>query len=197
MNGQIDAVLLQSSSGQAQKVTTGPRGYAYMSVPHADKEGWARLQEVAPFYTPHVCTEGAGLTGPIEVLGFPYPALAGYDRIDGGIAYDMTKAVFELYPIYKDSAPGAKGWALERQLMTPVIPFHEGAVRYYKEVGRWTPEAQANQEKLLERERLVHAAWSAYLPGAPADKDGFTKGWMKARAEALDKAGLNPVWRTW
>ena len=97
----------------------------------------------------------------------------------------------------EDASPGAEGWALDRQVMDWVIPFHEGAIRYYKEVGKWTPAEQKHQEGLLARDGVLQAAWKHYADGASSDDKAFEKGWMKARADGLQKAGMNPIWSEW
>jgi len=42
-------------------------------------------------------------------------------------------------------------WTVKQSLSNPSVPFHNGAIRYYKEVGAWTPELDALQAKLLKR----------------------------------------------
>ena len=155
------------------------------------------MKEVAPYFFKSICSEGAGITKGFEAASYPYPILIGYAASDPEQTYLLTKAMYDLYPDYKDSAPGSRGWALDKQVFDWVIPFHEGAVRYYREVGKWTPAIQAHNEKLLARENVLVTAWKAYLPSAPADREAFDKGWMSARATALDKAGLPPIWREW
>ena len=49
---QVDAAFASTISGQAYKIAASPRGVQYPIVPHNDKEAWARLNKVAPFYVP-------------------------------------------------------------------------------------------------------------------------------------------------
>src|SRR5690606_37796668 len=114
-----------------------PRGLAYVTMPAADVEGWKRVQAVAPFMLPVRATNGAGLSkeNPVESAVYPYPILHTFvDRKDDAV-YAMTRAMDETYSMYKDSAPGNDGWALDRQNLDWVIPYPDGAIRYYKEKG--------------------------------------------------------------
>ena len=197
---QLDGAVTITTSGFAQKVVSGPRGHYYAPAPHNDAAAWQRMREVAPWFFPSICSEGAGIEKGkgFEAASYPYPILITYDTTDPEMSYLMTKAIYDLYPEFKDSAPGAAGWALERQVFRWVVPFHDGAIAYYKEVGKWTPETQAHQDKLVARDNLLQAAWKQHLAAnADAEPKAFEKGWMKARADALDKAGLNPLWREW
>src|SRR3546814_3103017 len=100
----------------------------------------------------------------------------------------------DLYPNFKDSAPAAIGYALDRQVLEWVVPFHEGAIRFYKEVGKWTPEAQSNQEELLKRQAILKQLWTDFVASEPSGD--FYDAWMAARYEGMKTAGLNPVWET-
>jgi TRAP transporter TAXI family solute receptor len=194
---QVDAGNTNTTAGFATKIMSSPRGGYYPPMPHADKEAWQRMRDVAPYFYPSICSEGVGITQPFEGANYPYPILIAYDTQDPELSYEMTKAVFELYPVYKDSAPGANGWALDKQVFDWVVPFHAGAVRYLKEAGKWTPELQAHNDKLVERQQVLAKAWGGYKGSAPSDEEAFAKGWQKARAEALTAAGMKPVWTEW
>ncbi len=196
VEGRVDAVFTVTTSGGAVKAFTGPRGATWVPLPHSDEAGWKRMLEASPFYFKQICKEGAGIEQPFEGSSYPYPVLIAYASQDADLVYEMTKAMYELYPVYKDSAPGASGWGLDRQVMKWSMPFHDGAVRYYKEVGKWTPDVQAHNEALRARRALVEDAWKVYIASAPADET-FVAGWQKARLAALEKAGLNPIWRSW
>ena len=194
---QVDAGNTNTTASFATRIFASPRGGVYPPTPHDDKEGWERMRDVAPYFFPATCSEGAGITTPFEGANYPYPILIAYGSQDADLSYAMTKALFELYPAYKDAAPGANGWALERQVLDWVLPFHDGAIRYYKEAGKWTPELQAHNDGLIERQKVLGAAWEAYKAKAPRQEEAFVKGWQQARAEALTAAGMKPVWTEW
>lgn len=199
INGDLDALLGATFSSTMLKIDASPRGLFHPSFEHADGEGWTRINQVVPWYFKHRCMQGAGVPeGGYEGIGTAYPTLITMADISDDVAYNMTKAMYEHYDDYKGSAPGANGWAWERQKLESVfLPLHDGAVKYYKEVGKWTDKAQANQEQNLKRQEVLMAAWEEYVKSAPDDEEAFNKGWMKARSDAMKAAGLDPVFLTW
>jgi TRAP transporter TAXI family solute receptor len=196
---QVDAAWSSTISGHAYKIAASPRGIRYPAVPHGDKEGWARIHKLAPFFVPAWGTEGAGLSADNKIEGatYPYPVLMTMKGTDGELVYNMTKAMIELFPEYKDGAPGNTGWDVKRQVLAWAIPVHDGAIRYFKERGLWTAEHQRNNDAMVKRQDVLAAAWQAYKAKAPSSDEEFARGWMKARAEALTKAGLDVVLTEW
>lgn len=199
VNNQVDAAFSSTISGQAYKIASSPRGIAYPTFPHSDKAGWARVRKIAPFFVPAFGTEGAGLSTEhkAEAATYPYPVLMTMKTTNADLVYNMTKAMVELFGDYKDGAPGNKGWDIKRQIFAWAIPMHEGAIRYFKEKGLWTAEHQAHNDELVKRQDTLAAAWAAYKAKASSDDTEFKEGWMKARAEALTKAGMEPVLTAW
>ena len=49
----------------------------------------------------------------------------------------------------------------------------------------------------LERQQVLASAWAGVKKGTYADDKAFAQAWMKARAEALTKAGMEPVLTSW
>ena len=199
INGQADAAFTSSISGKAYQLAKSPRGIVYPTIPHADKEGWARMNKTAPFFFPFMGAEGADLSkdNRVESATYPYPILMTYAKQDADTVYAMTKAMVETYADYKDAAPGNVGWAVDRQNFAWVIPFHDGAIRYWKEKGLWKPEHQAHNDKLVQRQQVLADAWKAVNAGSHADDKAFAQAWMKARADALTKAGMDAVVTEW
>ncbi len=198
VNNEVDALNNATFSALNQKVAASPRGIYYPPVPHDDVEGWKRLQAVVPWYEPIFATEGIGIKpGGQQMAGVAYPVLVGYDKITDDVAYNMTKAMDVFYDDYKASAPGANGWALKRQKWSKFVPYHPGAVRYYKEVGAWPKDQDAVQAQTLARQKAMIDAWAAYVKGAPSDKAQFKQGWIKARADALKAKNMPVVFDTW
>ena len=73
-----------------------------------------------------------------------------------------------------------------------VVPYHEGSVRYFKSIGVWSEEAEAHNNRLIERQSVLAQAWQAHLA---SDPDNFTEAWMQRRAAALSAAEFDPIWR--
>lgn len=193
INNQVDAAFASSISGPLYQLQNSPRGIQYPIVAHNDKEGWARLNKKAPFFVPFKGTEGAGLSkeNPVESVTYPYPILITYERQNADLVYNMTKAMYALYDDYKEGAPGNNGWDLKRQIFDWVVPYHEGAIKYYKEIGVWKPEHQAHNDKLLKRQETLAKAWAEANKNAPADAAAFAKAWQTARLAALKNAGMD------
>ncbi len=63
--------------------------------------------------------------------------------------YTITKTLFENLDEFGNYHNAAKQWTVKRTLTDPKIPFHSGAIRYFKEQGIWTPELAQMQNKLL------------------------------------------------
>lgn len=199
INNQVDAAFSSSISGNAYQIAASPRGLQYPTFSHADKAGWARVKKVAPFFVPFMGTEGAEMSKdkPVEAATYPYPVLMTYAAQNADLVYAMTKAMVELFPDYKDGAPGNNGWDIKRQIYDWAVPFHDGAIRYLKEVKVWKPEYQAHNDKLIARQKVLAEAWAAQLKDGPADAPAFAKAWMKTRAAALTKAGMEVVQNEW
>ena len=196
VNNEVDAAIASTITGQVKEVETSPRGIIYPPTPAADKDGWARLNKLAPYYYPHKTTCGAGIPqgGSVELPAYPYPIFMAYASQPADLIYSLAKAMIAGYDGYKDAAPGAAGLALDRQNLAWVIPYHEGAVRALKEAGVWKAEHEAHNQKLLKRQETLAAAWSDFLKGNPPDdKAAFTKAWMDVRSAALSKIGMDPV----
>lgn len=199
LNNQADAGFTSSVSGQLYKLAQSPRGLVYPVVPHDDKEGWQRLKSHAPFFVPVKATVGANLSekNPAETATYPYPILIAYADQKDDLVYNMTKAMVESYDKYKDGAPGAAGWALELQVFEWVVPWHDGAIKYFKESGVWTDAHQAHNDQLLKRQKVLADAWQNLVKSHKGDDATFSKAWMKARADALQKAGFEVVVTSW
>lgn len=194
INGQVDAAFASTNSGRVYELEASPRGLYWPPVHHDDTEGWARLKEVAPFFQPNMATVGAGISedNPYEGAAYPYPILIAYADQDPDLVYNMTKAMVELFPAYDGKAPGIGGWALDRQSYEWVVPFHDGAIRYFKEIGVWTDAMQAATDELLRRQEVLATAWQKLAAEDVAD-DVWEERWAEARRAALTEAGFAPI----
>ncbi len=196
LNNEIDAATASNISGQVKEVETSPRGIIFPPTPWADKEGWARLHKIGPYFQPHKVTCGSGLpaSGSAELPSYPYPIFMAYASQPADLIYNLAKAMIANYDAYRDAAPGAAGLEVKRQNLAWVLPYHEGTVRVLKEAGAWNLEHEAHNQKLLKRQETLANAWGAFLKSnPPEDKVAFTKGWSAARKAALTAAGMDPI----
>ncbi len=152
---------------------------------------------MAPYFVRHTATLGTGISKekPHVAGAYPYPILITRADQKPELVYSMTKAIHSQYDQYKDAMPALKGWALDRQSFKWAVPYHESAVKYWKEVGAWTADMDKHNESLIKRQGVLASAWSAVKAKKIADDGAFKKEWMKIRANALEKAGFNPIWK--
>jgi len=197
VNGKIDAAFASTVSGPTKKLEASPRGIYWPSMPHDDNEGWARVKAVAPYFVRHVGTIGSGIeaSNPNEGAAYPYPILITYqDKQPADLVYSMTKAVHVQFDNYKKVEPAAAGWSGANQTFQWAVPYHDAAVKYWKEAGLWTDAMQKHNDKLVDRGNVMAAAW-ATMKGKKLEKDAFKAEWMKVRAAALTAAGHDPIWK--
>lgn len=195
VNNEADAVLSSTISGQSKEADTSPRGIIWPPMPAEDKEGWARVHKRAPYFVPVNATCGSGGLDktPVVMAGYAYPIFMTYADRSVDAIHAITKAMIDTFPDYKAGAPGADGMALDKQNFQWVVPYHDGAIKAFKEKGAWSDAAQKHNDALVKRQQVMIEAWKAYTANAPGDDKAFAEGWMKARAAALRNAGMEPV----
>ena len=199
INGDVDVAFGTTVSGPTRRLEASPRGIAWLPAPHDDETCWNNMLSVAPYFTRHMATRGPGISddNPQEAGTYPYPMLITQDSQDENTVYWMTRVIHENYDAYKDADPGAIGWALERQVFDWVVPYHEGAVRYWREVGAWTEALDEHNNELIRRQSVLAAAWQEATSSRIRDRDEFQRNWQQVRSRHLSEAGFDPVWETW
>ncbi len=195
IEGTIDAAIASTDSSRLYELIASPRGLFFPPTPHNDKAGWARMNKVAPWFQPHIATAGAGLseTNTHEGASYGYPILITYPRTDQQAVYELTMLLHTKYDKYKDGHPGGVGWAMDRQAFQWILPYHDGAIRYFKEIGVWKPSYQKHNDRIVKRQQVLAKAWKATKAKKSGGSD-YLAFWMGQRASALKAAGFDPVW---
>jgi hypothetical protein len=103
----------------------------------------------------------------------------------------LTKLLYEAYPDYAKKHKAIKAyWTPEGNLRLMddyPVPIHRGAIRYLKEIGKWTPEREARNKMLLQHQADLKKVWDAAMEEALTKKmkmSKFPEFWLKKRAEA-------------
>lgn len=187
--GLSDASCTTTTPSQVYELEQSPKGIRWLDVPPDDKEGWARLKAVAPFFQPLRETVGAGISEakPANILAYRYPIMVVRADMDDNTAYAVIKALDETYGMYKDATKVMPRWKLD-VAGTPSIdaPFHPGAIRYLKEKGIWTAEHQQWNDDRMARLTALRGAWAKTLvEGKGKSDEEFGKIWDAQRAMAL------------
>lgn len=195
VNNQIDAAFATTVSGPTRKLEASPRGIYWPPARHDDAACWQAMMRVAPYFSKHVATRGANIStaSPHEGGTYPYPLLTGLAESDPAVVAALVHALHEHFDDYKNSDPGAIGWALERQVFEWVVPYHAGAVVAYKSLGVWTDSAEAHNQNLLRRQQVLADAWEKMLTSS-LEGDAFVESWLKMRISSLEANGFDPIW---
>ena len=192
LNNRADVVGGACNSPPFLRIEASPRGLRFLGFPHDDPDAVARVRARLPWYVPHIATEGPTLPPEgLEVFTSAYPFLVGMDTSDDTMVYNLVKVMHRHFDEYKDNAPGAAGWIMDRQKFEQAfVPYHPAAIRYFREIGVWTAEAEAKQQENLQRQQVLMDAWAGFLPTAPEGYQDFETAWLAARLKALEDKGL-------
>ncbi|WP_424924313.1 TAXI family TRAP transporter solute-binding subunit [Alloalcanivorax xenomutans] len=187
---EADASCTTTTPSHVYELEQSPRGIRWLEVPADDEEGWKRLRAVATFFQPYTETVGAGISeeNPVDILAYRYPVLVVRSDTDADLVYAFTKALDETYDMYKDATSVMPRWDL-KQAGVPAAdaPFHEGAIRYLKEKGIWTDEAQAWNDARTKRLNVLRDAWKkAVAEGDGKSDEEFAAIWDRIRTQALN-----------
>lgn len=88
------------------------------------------------FYFPVTIKKGAyrGLDSDVQTIAFS-SNLVTHERTSADLVYKLLKAIYEHKDELVSIHRSAEGMTLKTALMGSGVPLHEGAIRYYKEVG--------------------------------------------------------------
>ena len=192
VEGRAVAGGFAPSSSGLRELEASPQGIRWLELDPNDKEGWARVRKAVPFVEPFKETIGAGLSeeNGVWMLGYRYPMITVRADAAADEVYAVTKAVVETFDMYKDANKVAPRWDPKLAGKPPMdAALHEGAIRYFKEIGLWQPDYQTWQEGMLARHEGLQQAWNKMLAGdaklASLGADEVAKIWMPVRAEVI------------
>jgi TRAP transporter TAXI family solute receptor len=72
-------------------------------------------------------------------------------KMDDNTVYKMLRSFMSHQKEFRTFHGSAKFWSPKRATLSPPVPFHPGAIKYYKEAGMWTPALEAKQAQLLKK----------------------------------------------
>jgi uncharacterized protein len=102
----------------------------------------AMVSKYGGFYFPGTIGRDTyrGMTGDVVVVAETH-LLVAHERLDENIAYGVTRALLEHTAELVAIHQAAKELTLKSAVLGSAVPFHPGAIRYYKEKGVTVPGA--------------------------------------------------------
>jgi uncharacterized protein len=89
-----------------------------------------------------------GIKGDTYVVGYPLH-LVSSTHVNERTVYTLVKAWWDNIAEIQTKHPLLKRWTKETQALTQfTVPYHPGAVRFYKEVGVWTEKHEARTREI-------------------------------------------------
>lgn len=191
LDGAVDAAGAVVGASVLREIEASPNGIGWLPVPADDKAGWDRINASAPLFAPAMMTSGPGASAeaPVPLVGYRYPILSVYAEAAMQDVYDMTKAIVEGYDLYKGAAPVMSEYDVNKAAHPPYdTPCHDGAKKYFEEIGVWTEADETWNTNRLARLAKVQEAWTAATEAADdkgvADKD-WPAYWDQFRSDHL------------
>lgn len=190
VEGRADAAGAAPAAAVLRELEASPNGISWVALDPANKAGWAKAQKAVPFVEPFQESIGAGLSKdkPVWVMGYRYPMVTVYAKTPEAEVYAITKAIAETYDLYNDANPIMPRWDVQHSGTPPMdAAFHDGAVRYLKEIKIWGTGHDAFQANTLKRQHALQSGWARTMagPGKGAKPEDVVKMWEAERLKII------------
>lgn len=183
-SGQIEAILFNVFGSPMYELENTTK-FKWLDLTDDSEETIARVAEVAPSVKIEPFEEAAGMKKGEVIHGITYSTpITAYSDKSADEVYALVKAIDEQYDAYKDVTISLKDSSLEKVLLEPlVVPFHEGAIKYYKEKDVWTDEAEQANNDLIERQEKLQTLWKEFSKTVKGDQ--LHEEWSEYKKEHL------------
>ncbi|HSF20224.1 MAG TPA: TAXI family TRAP transporter solute-binding subunit [Vicinamibacteria bacterium] len=147
--GRVDAYSC-STQYQAMEILHSSVGFEMLDIP----EGCAlEVNRKYPSVYPAVCPKGYNggmVTRDVPVLAAS-TALHAHADLEDDVVYQVLEAIYDHFDEFAQAHPSLRDMSLDRAVaLQSIVPYHPGAIRFYRDRGVWSDEAQAMQERLLD-----------------------------------------------
>jgi hypothetical protein len=151
IQGTVVAACLAVGSSLVRQADATLGGVRFLTLP-AGKDIDRKVWDAVPGYIPFSARKGyaLGVDRDMVLIAKPIYLLSGVDT-DPAVTYEVAKVMWNHMETIHSMHQMFKEWTHEAMLSPRVtLPYHDGAVRFYKEMGKWTPELEQAQKSLLQ-----------------------------------------------
>lgn len=146
----VDAVVMPGSAGASYlQQLMRDKKIKYLKIPEDKMKAIVAMlpKYVAVAELPAKTYEGQDEA--VRVFGLASYLVAAA-RVPDDTVYKVTKTLFDHIDQFHGFHAAAKEWTLKEALDAPTVPYHPGAVRYFKEKNVWTPALEKSQAELAK-----------------------------------------------
>jgi TRAP transporter TAXI family solute receptor len=148
--GSVDAAVIPAGLGSADLLQLLQEGKVEFLSIDKDKQD-AMLKKLPSSFFPYTIPANTykHQDKDVNVFGFNTYLIAG-NKLPEQAVYEITKAIMDHTDEFKQVHKEAGEWTVENTLKEPKIPFHPGAIKYYKEIGKWDAKMDEIQKNLTK-----------------------------------------------
>ncbi len=144
----VDAAVVPGSRGASYFQSLGRDGkIKFLEIPDDKMKAMMALLPKSMSLGKLPAKTYPGQDNAVNVFALPSYFVAA-SRLSDDTVYKVTKTLFENIDEFHGFHSAAKEWTLKETLDEPKIPFHPGAIRYFKEKNVWTPALEKEQASL-------------------------------------------------
>ena len=132
-DGRLDAVALYQALPSPSLIEFGVTNpFRLLSVSQNDRE---RLEGKYPYFvSTSIPKEAYGLSGDVPTVATGNVILVR-EGIAEEVVYQITRAILEHVDEFRSAHPSVQNFQPEMAVFGPILPYHPGAEKYYREVG--------------------------------------------------------------
>ena len=154
IDGRADAAGTSTPGQAILKELDAKRGARFLSLDFSPEaiEAYREWFPASPI-TVEPSPDLTGVKGTTNMMYFEDFIIANPDLVKEDMAYELTKALYENFKELQELHVNLSRMNIEGMVsLGASVPYHPGAIKFYKEVGIWTEEAEALSQKLLALE---------------------------------------------
>lgn len=136
MGGKVDAAMFSITSGKMRQAYAS-RGFKYVSLPD-DPAAVKKMQAIAPGTVVEKIGPSpayAGVTGPTNIAAAPFIITANA-KVPDDVVYKLVKAMAANKKMMVAAFKGMAGFDPKTMYTDIGVPYHPGAMKYYRETGQ-------------------------------------------------------------
>ncbi|MBI2359534.1 MAG: TAXI family TRAP transporter solute-binding subunit [Deltaproteobacteria bacterium] len=150
LEGRTDAGWTSPGTPAAEEANARVGGIRFLSVV---AEGARRLGEIYPGSYASLAKAGAATGLPKDALLTTNDVyLIGTKQLQDEAVYEVVKVLWENNRELGEAFPALRSWTRERMVSArAAIPYHPGAIKFFKEKGMWSKEMETLQAMLSKQ----------------------------------------------